>query len=359
MNKKVKLLSFFGFSLLLSFLAIGYAAIAETLYIYGTISVETPNGIVITEVNEHDSSEGASCVVNSFSDTVLDSSVTLAASADSYVSVKITVYNGSGEQAYYQGMFHSDVKYSNNDIVCTTDLAAYAPLPAGTTRTFTATFKYASYSSTTDNTLDSLINFKFNGNFDVVEKFDDIVNDPKTFDSIIDHMQTIEKDENGDPLRKDDTYVGNVVGATQADKELINELFTGDKNGKLTHEIDGVQKEITVLIKYEDLDGDGEKEMTVYMTPDTIPTDKYNYGTIKVTVYAAVFKNKGTAEASNWQMIGELYKGTADVNKYNSNAAAQSGKCNSFSTDTWKSEKEYNGHGKGSELSTIIGSLPK
>ncbi len=365
MKRKTKILSTLAFLFIFCFLAAGYAAITDNLTVSGSINLEAPNEVYITSVTHAGASSGSTGTVNSYTSTLLNSTVNLTSASSSYVTFSITVYNGTNFTAYYQNTLYSEAAYDNENIVCTTSLATNAPVQSKHSLTFTATFEYKNGISVSNTTLNSLVNFKFSDELtqeeqavdEALGRFDDILNNEtelgKTFELLRDEMTS------GDGLSgRNDTYIGNVIGSANSDSAAINKLFTdAEGNNKLVLEIDGVQTAVTVMVKYEDITGDGVADMTIYMTPDKISGSIWNRP--KVTVYAAVFTSTtltGTdgTTITNWSMLGQLFKGTATTNAYSGNVFGAS---DSFNTDTWRSSEAYNGIASNSTIERVLAGL--
>ena len=159
---------------------------------------------------------------------------------------------------------------------------------------------------------------------------------------------------------------GNISGQGKEDAQVVEGLL----GSGLTLTVDNVTKNITVMIKREDLDdnertGDAYEatywwstargkgcEMAIYMTPnnlDKIPDEgEYNgdKGDNWAEVYIAVstctndgqINDDGTTNlTSDWYQIGDIYAGVADIVTYDGDDGT-----GSFVTDRWVSlEKTY------------------
>ena len=129
--------------------------------------------------------------------------------------------------------------------------------------------------------------------------------------------------------RYDESYIGNVVGASQEDKELLAKLFEGN----LLLNINGVDTEVKVMVKRENLDNNAStgdengNEMVVYLT--THDLQRQGWGTTYAPVYAAIFTKSGNE--GKWMQCGDLIEGTATVKQYNGWPGS-----GSFDTDTWR-----------------------
>lgn len=176
-----------------------------------------------------------------------------------------------------------------------------------------------------------------------VDRFREILNTDADYTFLTNAM-----DEDDDDKSKV-TYIGNVAGADSGDSATINTLF-GDEFMSMDLDGDGKTERITMMIKREDLDGDGNTgasysytsgwfnpttttvtgaEMTLYITAQDLSSVRSG---AEISVYAAVFtKYPGETE---WVELVPLTKGVADANNYNGWGSS----ANSFNTDTWVSD---------------------
>ncbi len=364
MTKKLKIMLICALFFMLSFILVGYAALNDELTVVGESSVSPQNIVFITDVKVLAENSGASATVNGYTGTLLDSQVTLAANVASSITFQITVFNGTNYTAYYQDTVWSDEAYDNAGIDVTTSLNVNDAVQSKGFLTFTATYAYKD-GVISNRVLNSLVSFKFSDELTqeeqavdgALERFDDILNNETeqgtTFEALRQEMT------GGDGLSgRNDTYIGNVIGSSGSDSQAVNKFFTdATGNNKLVLEINGVKTSVTVMIKYEDVTGDGVADMTIYMTPDKISGQWYNRSS--VTVYAAVFTSSTKTDATGqtktvWSMIGQLYKGTATTNAYSGNIFGAS---DSFNTDTWKSAEAYHGASSGETIESVMTAL--
>ncbi len=174
---------------------------------------------------------------------------------------------------------------------------------------------------------------------DAGAQFEQILNTGETLNRLLTEMDA----ENGN---RNNTYIGNVKGADDADIAMIEELF-GDK---LNMEIDGENKTVNMLIKRENIDdntsngeGDGS-EMVMYYTDESL--DKSFFASKNVTVYAIIFiKNNG----GEWTQLGPILTGKAPVVDYRTGSTWSTG--GSFNTDDWREE------GTNSTISGVVDRL--
>ncbi len=167
------------------------------------------------------------------------------------------------------------------------------------------------------------------------DQFENIISTQETLASLLDRMDTTASSSWSG--RDDDSFIGNVEGASAEDKNLLTELF-GEEN--LQMEIDGVKQNISLMVKRENLDGNADtganptkedtkvekgSEMVMYYTNEDLDT---RYGAT-VTVYAIVFSKD--ISATEWKQVGTIFTGTATVTSYSGWYGT-----GSFNTDNWR-----------------------
>lgn len=358
------------FGIMLSFMCVftslGYASLSESLKINGSLKIDIPSGLFITNII----TTGTSRVdKNEFSylqyTTTVDSNISRSSSTGS-VTYKITVLNNTKLTYSYRGIYYqtnltgyngnNSVSTSNNrskiGVVCS--LASADPedkiVGPGETLEFTVTYTIGSSMSASTN-WKTLINFQFGINvsgereaLEVIEKkFLNILNTNSTY------LQLLDDIDNKFDGRQEWTsnYIGNVTGSSSEDSMAVNTLFAG----QLQITVGTAQRDATVLIKHENLDGNrltgddytainssnGGKfegfgcEMTLYLTIDPLTSaGKY------VPVYAVVFtcdRDENGNKISDWYRIGSTYAGTANVVTYDGGNGT-----GSFVTDNWKAD---------------------
>lgn len=343
MSKVQKLFAVIAFSLIFSFVTVGYAAITDELTVEGTANVDAPDIIFITNAYVK-SATNATATVDGYTATVMNSTVSLTGTSGS-VTYTVTVQNNTNFVSYYQGVTYDGTILDNASITKSSasikENDEKNPLTSKGSMTFDLT---VSYSSSASSALSTMINIKFSeltqdeqAVDSALERFDDILNNETeqglTFEELREEMVSGDGAQN-----RNDTYIGNVIGSSGSDSAAVNKLFTDeDGNNKLVLEIDGEKTSVTVMIKYEDVTGDGTSDMTIYMTPDRITGSIFNRP--KVTVYAAVFVSAPNSDGTtSWSHHGQLYKGSATTNAYSGNIFASS---DSFNTDTWVTTAAY------------------
>ena len=329
------------FSLMLSITGIGYAEISDALDISTAVQLDAKKGLYIQTVTVP---EGTNATIESFTDTLLTSTVTLGTSSSSTATYQVTVFNNTNTVYAFDQVLYTlgENTYDNENITFTlSGITRYQQLAGGGKVTFTVKFSYAS--NTSNRTLHSVLNFKFIEYIPgVADHFKLVLNSPSMYKRLTDQMAITGSWWQGG--RADDSYIGNVVGATSADSKLINELFTVDGSNML--KLPDISSNVTCMIKRENLDNDlttGDEngnEMTLYMTAADI-------GNADVIVYAIVCTKH--ANSNGWIQVGEMYQGTAETNNYSGWGSA-----NSFNTDTWRSSYTYHGVAPNATISAII-----
>ena len=325
----------------------GDAAVSQSLTMNGTATYVPPTGVYVYDVAVP---AGANAAISGYTMTTVNSTVTLGNSDNSTISYQISVYNNSPYEYTFNGVQHIDEAYDNEGIVfALSSLKKGDPLAAYEKKTFTVTFSYAD-GVTSDKTLNSVLNYEFVPKAeyipeivvsDALGKFKEILNTPADHKTLIDQM-----DDTTD--RANNSYMGNVVGATTKDTKVLEELFTEDGKTYLKIHIAGKETNITAMIKREDIDGKSTtgdangNEMSIYMTADNIS------GSSSVQVFAAVFTKEGDGE---WYQLGAMYEGTATTNNY---SGSWFGTRNSFNTDRWRSSVNYYNIGTNKTIKQVI-----
>ena len=307
----------------------------------------------------------------SYHENILQSSVTVPRGTE--LTFRIEVYNNTNVVQGFDAVVSQLGSYDNTSITYTlTNLKRpytmdgvlaedVTRISAKKRHNFEITFKFADGVTNFSNaTLNSLLKFVFKP-FDEIdpehftspvdgalEAFKKILNTPEDYarlDGIMDQSSTT------------GAYVGNVVGSSDNDSNVLADLFDGNLNLMLTDAQTGelVRTNLTCMIKEEDLDGDGKKEMTIYMTPDNLANASM-ISTIK-NVYAAVFTQVTVDGKTQWEQLGELYHGTARCNDYDSNIF--NGFDPSINTDNWRSSQTYHNVKSNSTIENVIAGYKK
>lgn len=367
-----------GFSFLFIFMTIGYAALTDTLNVKGTAKVEIPEGLFIIDISTKASSNvdkneveylqyttTVDSLINrrnnnagsvTYQITVLNNTRLTYSYRDLYYQLNISDYNGNG--TYEEGRWNNKKTYEYiNNTGSTTKRIGVAPsfpngkiVDPGQSLVFEVTYTIGTgMDSNTD--WKTLINFQFGINVEgeaealavVEEKFLDILNTSSTYHQLIDAL-----DNKFDGTQEwTSNYIGNVTGSSSADSMAVNTLFAG----QLQITVGNEQKDATVLIKHENLDGNNMTgddyvarnennggvfrgygcEMTLYLTIDPLTAA----GTY-VPVYAVVFtcdRDENGNIVGEWYRVGDTYAGEANVVTYDGGNGT-----GSFVTDNWRAD---------------------
>lgn len=299
------------------------------------------NGVVyITDVVQSSGDgKGVSIACNA---TTLSSKVELLSGKNSNAELKITVYNSSDEIYAFNAVKYTVENYDNTDIVFEHPNITHGDtIDAKSYKEFNVVFAYKSGVTPSNRQLLSTLNFEFMPLDELPKEeeiavsgalgqFKAILNNETISNSL--SQLTTQMDDYDANDRHDNSYIGNVSGAAQEDILLLENLFQDN----LTLVIDGVETNVTILIKRENLDGNSTtgdsqgREMTIYMTTDDLRQTGSWFSPSKAPVYAAVFTSDDDGE--NWYQLGEMFEGTATIKQYNGMPGS-----GSFDTDTWKS----------------------
>lgn len=340
----MKICGVIALSLMCVFTSVGYAAITSNMTITGTAQVAPPEKLFISHVS------GGGYIDEStlaYADTVVTSDVTLNNGVAEY---EITVYNNTDETYYYLAMVRgtqtstdggSEIAYSNDNITMQVEgIQRGDEVIAHSMVTFKVRATFKSGADTSDPSLFSIVEYRFSttqpDSSDEAAISGVLAMFPKVLNSNDYAVLKQEMyDRNG---RQNASYIGNVVGANDADSAMIEQLF-GDT---LILNIDGADKPVTVIIKADNIDensgtGDSYKglwgtnqsggEMTLYITADPLTSSGS-----RPDVYAMVYTmNQSTGE---WYQLGDVYHGKATVKRYNALFNTGTG---SFNTGDWES----------------------
>lgn len=299
-------------------------------------------------------------------DNVLSSSVNVPKGTS--LTFRITVFNNTSVVQGFDAVVSTASGYDNSNVTYTlTNLkrpytvdgvmaSDVTRIPAQQKYQYEITFNLVENASSSNATLNSVLNFIF-------KPFDEI--DPEHFTSPVDGaLEAFKKILNtpDDKARLDGimdqssstgAYVGNVVGSSNNDTQVLNELFDGNLHLMLTDPDTGalVKTNLTCMIKEEDLDGDGKDEMTIYMTPDNLSNAGIwsSVSNVYVGVFTQVTASDGTQK---WEQLGDLYHGTSQCNDYDSNIF--NGFDPSINTDRWRSSQAYHNVKSGSTIEAVI-----
>ena len=355
------------------FICIGYAAFSDSLDVVGEASALPPECIYITNVsvastsnidkNDYSFISGTTNIMNNISRG--------DEAAEGVVIYEVTVYNNTRITYYYRdNFFQTGLNgYNGNDYIsiypddgsvnidCRFEIEGESSkkIMPYETRVFYVVYTVGSDISP-DIDLNMLVNIRFGIHVSGVEeaiemienRFLEILNTQSTYEYLVDVLDN-KYDGYNDWTSN---YVGNVGGATEGafsdDSVAVNTLF----QNQLLMTIDGELKEVTVIIKHENIDWDTSTgddyvathpsgatqpgygcEMTLYLTIDQLD-EAWAY----VPVYAMVFTCdrdwQTGAVTSQWYRVGNAFIGRAEVSDYDGTV----GGTGSFRTTTWYPE---------------------
>ena len=332
-----------------SFLGIGYAALSDQLDITGEGSLTPGKYVYIVDATV--TSGSAQDIARS--GTVLSSTVTLGNSTSSQTVIHVRVKNNTDYPYIYNGITYEEGQntYDNTAIAVSSSIKKGVEVASGAYTEFDVIFKYKSGVSA-NKTLHSVIDLSFVPPAEYVPeiavkgaigRFGECLNNPTTYGQLTSALNNTSLGG-----RLSNTYIGNVVGATDADTATVNDLFTVDGKNLLTLEINGKETNVTAMIKHSNIGGTNDNEMVIYMTGETITGNLFRPGTVQV--FAAVYTKNAQGV---WVQKGELFEGEATTNAY-----YVSYNHNSFNTDTWKSTQSYYGLGKGATIGQLFDASP-
>ena len=360
-------------SFMVLFMAIGFAALSDTLDIFGIVEINVPKGLYITNV-EIESISHLDVYKQDHVDysTTIDTTLSKSHySTTGSVTYKVTVLNNTDKEYAYRGVYYQAdlANYQNStilelkndsDIIDQTKINVRATFPEGRvvqpiqTLTFYVTYTVGSDESqiVASKNYKNLLNFQFGINVEseeaareaIHEKFLNILNTSLTYEELIDKI-----DDKFDGSNEwTSNYIGNVSDAVDADSMTVETLFAG----QLNMIINGETKPATVLIKRENLDNNQSTgdtysvkynnqrnpttykgcEMTLYLTTDPLSTPN-GQAPVYVTVFTCDNDSSGN-RVGDWYKIGDSYAGKAPIVGY----TGEYGKTGSFVTDNWKAD---------------------
>ena len=326
-----RIVSAAAFFLAFAFIAVGYAALTDTMNISGTATIAPPpEGVYITNVEVERVSGGvthSSCKY--ISPTNVNSVVNVTGNGS--ITYKITVENSTSVTTWYQGTkIVSDLAGTHNDFynasggltIVTKDKLSDSNstfntddwIPPKTTREFYAVYSFGS--SVRGQGISTLINFSFGLK---IESYGDdilaILNNKEKYDILVEAFN--------------ETYAKNgstVLSNVGTDKALFESLFGVELK------LDG--KDVTIAIERKNVDGKstGDSyasggptgcEYTIYVT------------TGDGTVHAVSYMLDSSINA--WRQIGELYEGKAGMTAYKDSDGNSAGQ--TVNVDGWVANK--------------------
>ena len=365
MKNWMKIVLGVALSFMVLFIGVGYAALTDTLSIFGKAEITIPEGLFIIAMDRDSTSNlnlDSRYYSHSFTpySTVADVQLRKSSSNSSgWAKYKITVLNNTKRTyAYRDEYYQTDLSGYNNNIInenggnsnisITTEFPNGNKVEPGETLEFYVTYTLGSRLSR-NTTYKTMVNYQFGINVDsieeakeaVFEKFLNILNSPSTYKTLCERI-----DDKFNGAEWSSNYIGNVTASYSEDSATVEELFAGQLNLTIGDE----SQRVTVLIKHENVDnrrdtGDdytavnGNQsfsgygcEFTLYMT-----TSALNNRNEKPPIYAAVFTCDRNADGScgSWYMLGEPYYGTAQIVGYEGGETT-----GSFDTGTWRSYAE-------------------
>ena len=357
-------------SLMFSFVVIGYAALSDTMTVFGNAEVNTPMGLFITQITPGKPS-GLDVYTATFIEWSTTVTVDLSKSSDrtaGSITYTIRVFNNTKYEYAYRDLYYQDSTHNNSYIVQNTssspskNINIVTNFPNGTIvkqgeyLDFEVTYTLGSDRNTfrASNTFQTFVNYRFGINVETEEaardaiaaKFLNILNTTSTYNELVDAI-----DNKFDGYQEwTSNYIGNVGDATSDDALTVNTLFAG----QLQMMINGVMKPATVLIKHENLDNNPKTgddyvavnkdnggtfygygcEMTLYLTTDPLTTAN-GLAEVFVCVFTCNRDDAGNI-VSSWYRIGDSYRGLANIVGY----SGEYGGTGSFVTDNWISSAE-------------------
>ena len=364
-------------SLMCLFACIGYAVTSGNLSITGKATIETPEGVYITNlstlntVNINNNQHGFTYATTNIENTISRGNEY----SEGVVVYEVTVFNNTDTTYYYRDIYFQTkiLPYNGNDYIssykgddtiyieCVFDDSSIEAKKLDPQESIVFNVVYTiGKNVAVDLDLKMMVNIRFGihvkGESEAIDsieaRFLKILNTPSTYNYLLDVL-----DNKYDGVYDwTSNYVGNVAGAGAGafsdDSVAVNTLF--QNNLQMT--IDGELKEATVIIKHENVDWNdytGDEytavhpsgasysakgcDMVLYLTIDSLDTPETN-----ATVYVMVFtidRHWSTGEyTSNWYRVGATYVGVAPVVDY---VTGEYGTGSFQTTGWWPEERDY------------------
>jgi hypothetical protein len=285
------------------------------MQVHGNLYLEAPpfQGVYIINA-QVESSSGATCQELSYTKpTNLVTTITPSRAGGS-ITFRVTVFNNTDITYWYVGDtfvtdYHQNVllgtvggititeKDHSGDSGSTFNTGDW--IPPHTEREFYVTYTFG---ASAQQTAITMVNFRFDLHMDAVhDEFLAVLNTPSTYEELTGVFNTVY------------TQSGEVTVSTVTHPQLFASLFHD-----LIINVDGVQKEASVLVRRENIDKDstsGDRytgggpsgcEYTLYITVDDPQTKT-------PVVYTIAYSCGTNALGDQWYQVGELYQGTAPI----------------------------------------------
>ena len=306
--------------IMVTMISVGYAVLTDTLNVSGEVFAEGKpyRGVYIKAV-EVVSTNSADNIYTGYILPTNHEVIADASRSGGSVTYKITVHNNTDVTYWYVGAQCVPEQNQNSLISANGGISVITKdhiddsyrsfneedwVPAQTERDFYVIY---SYGANAQGACHTLINFHFDIRLDAVhDEFLAVLNNVKSPNSYEEFKEVFEQE-----------YAQNrdVSISTESHPEVFAALFED-----LMVNIDGVERQASVVIRRENLDKDpssgddydrnGPKgcEYTLYITVESLIP-----GT-QPTVYAISYSQGASGMGDHWYQVGELYEGTANVN---------------------------------------------
>jgi hypothetical protein len=349
-----------AFLLVTAFIGVGYAAPTGSIQTVGSVTYEQ-KPIFISSVEWVGGNVSGLDDPYYIGDT-MRSTVKLAANSNSYAVAKVTVKNCTNDIYGYNRTYavsgtdtydNFNITYSlytdsdcKNKMLRRTEVHPLTTAEGENGLIFYVKFNYIDkYSPKQAEELNSFLCYEF---LTPVSSIDEEKVDVETINGVVDKMEQILNDDTDysvllkaiqDPdwdTSRGDDYIGTVIGSNSDDTEFLETLFSGNLNMI----IDGEKVDVTIMVKYGDVTGDGVDDFTIYATTETLDRSGK-----RVPVYAQVFTSSNGASGLVWDKRGDTYKGYANVNAYDWPHIGSG----SFNTDSWTTNSSSSWRGDSIE----------
>lgn len=348
------------------FLAVGYAALTDTLKISGDVHWQEPIAVYITSVSATGNKTSATPppvskagfhVVKYGNFYMNRQTGSGTANAGGYVTTQITVKNNSGKDQFFQKYIWN---YSGN-VTILDGFKIGEKITDGDTKTITVMIQNSSSRNdlsmtNKEFTLVFTPQFDQNDTVKATNSIADIFNNllkglgpDGDGSSIVVGNQTYSAKEIVNELlnRMTDNpstgdYMGNVAGAPTNQQEIINAIFEDAfiQIGNQTYSVH-------LLIKEQEINGDNNPDMVLYVTADQLDigggswTNNWSGGSWSnlnyVPVYGLVFINTGIRNnnLTVYELCDHTFMGEAPVCNFNGDFGTNN--IGNFNTNQWRS----------------------